>query len=195
MLRSIIIAFSTSLFLTACQTGSTNLDGSFRLQPIGVTMNVALDHGFQYCASKGKNFDNSIDSLRSAGYTIKEPKSYSSKTETAAFDPKQNVNFIIIQNSKNSRRVCKIQFKYNSGLTSLPKDGPVRNGKTFWSLENLEKKLASDFLASPRTISRPRKVASGNEIVYTQTGNAITGKTFVHPDGYALGVINILSAL
>lgn len=195
MLRNIAYITTTALFITACQTGNSNLDGSFRLQQVGVSMNVALERGYQFCASKGKNFDNSIAALRTAGYTIKEPKSYSSKTETAAFDKTNDVNFIIIQNAKSGRRVCKIQFRYNSGINSLPREGAVKNGKANWSLAPLDQKFAADLLANPQTTTRPRKVGSGNEIVYTQTGNAITGKTFAHPDGYALGVINIIAAL
>jgi len=143
---------------------------------------------------QGENFEGAIEALRSAGYTIKAPKKYSSKTETTALDPTKNVNFIIVQNS-NGRRVCKIQFRYNSNIKSLPKDGPVRNGKTNWSLQPLDDKFASDLKSSPLTIVRPRKIGNGNETVYSKTENVITGKTFVHPDGYALVTINILSTL
>lgn len=191
MLRSIAVFFSIALFLTACQTGNSNLDGSYRLKQIGVTANVALESGMQHCASKGKNFEGAIDALRSAGYTIKEPKNYSSKTETVAFEPQNNINFTIIDTS-SGRRICKIQFRYNSGISSLPKSGPVKNGKTNWSLQPLDEKFVTDLKSSPLTTTRARTKGSGNENVYTATGNVITGKTFVHPDGFALGVLSIL---
>jgi hypothetical protein len=196
MFKKPILSLISFLFLLGCQTGNSNLDGSFRLKAIGVTANVALERGFRFCASTGKNFEGAIEALRAAGYTIKEPKTYSSKKETAAFDPQENVNFVVIQN-KIGRRICDIQFRYNSGISSLPKIGKTQNGRASWDIEPLGRKLSADIASDPSTEQITRKLARGTQTlrVYRGTQVSIDSKVFVHPDGYALGVIKVLAPL
>lgn len=188
----IVLLFS----VTACQTGNTNLDGSFRLQSVGVSAEAALQRGLKFCVSQGRNFEGAIEALRAAGYTIQTPKVYGSKSETSAFDPEKNVNFQIITN-KIGRRACDIQFRYDSGISSLPKIGTNSNGKTSWDLDTLDTKLRTDIASSPMTEQISRKLARStqNLTVYTGTEASIRTKTFVHPDGYALGILKILAPL